>query len=164
MPDSIQETYRLPDQSKPKVQSANDSMLGKDDFLKILMTQLQNQDPMNPMDDKEFVSQMATFSSLEQMTNMSAAMESMAESQKSGSLAQHSELIDKKIKWEREIEVDDHITDTEEVVNTVKSVRLDSDGNIRFLLDNDRWINSDQLIEVSGADPIEEADSSGTSL
>ena len=46
--------------------------LGKDDFLRILLTQLAHQDPTAPMQDRDFIAQMAQFSSLEQMTNMSA--------------------------------------------------------------------------------------------
>ena len=53
--------------------TTKDTSLGKDDFLKMLVTQLQNQDPLKPMDDTAFVAQMAQFSSLEQMQNMNTA-------------------------------------------------------------------------------------------
>jgi flagellar basal-body rod modification protein FlgD len=53
-----------------KVPSQN---MGKDDFLKILITQLTTQDPTQPLQDKDFIAQMAQFSSLEQMTNMATS-------------------------------------------------------------------------------------------
>lgn len=51
------------------------SELGKDAFLQLLVCQMQNQDPLNPQNDTEFVSQLATFSQLEQMQNLNASYE-----------------------------------------------------------------------------------------
>jgi len=54
--------------------------MDKDAFLKLLITQLANQDPMQPMEDKEFISQMAQFSTLEQMNNISSGFEQFGRS------------------------------------------------------------------------------------
>lgn len=48
--------------------------LGKEEFLKLLVTQLSHQDPMNPMDGHEFVAELAQFSSVEQLTNISEGL------------------------------------------------------------------------------------------
>lgn len=54
--------------------------LGKDDFLKLFVAQLQHQDPMNPMADMDFMGQMASFSTLEQISNMATANSRVADS------------------------------------------------------------------------------------
>lgn len=63
IPNIIRTNMNMP--KKTKVRKAHD--LGKDEFLKILVTQLSHQDPLKPMEDKEFIAQMAQFSALEQM-------------------------------------------------------------------------------------------------
>lgn len=55
--------------------------LGKDDFLKLLITQLTHQDPTAPVKDQAFIAQMAQFSSLEQMKNVSSTLKTMSEKQ-----------------------------------------------------------------------------------
>jgi flagellar basal-body rod modification protein FlgD len=74
------ETPKLltPEEMKPKGSSGGE--MGKDAFLKLFVAQLQHQDPMNPMEDGEFMGQMASFSTLEQVSNLAAANERIAAS------------------------------------------------------------------------------------
>lgn len=58
------------------------TILGKDDFLKLLVGQLKNQDPLNPTSDTDFIGQMAQFSQLEQTTNMASANEELIAQQR----------------------------------------------------------------------------------
>lgn len=74
--------------------TGNNNNLGKDEFLKILITQLKNQDPTQPLQDKDFIAQMAQFTSVEQLTNMNSEMKLLRQS-----LGIASGLIGKNVSW-----------------------------------------------------------------
>jgi flagellar basal-body rod modification protein FlgD len=65
------------DKNEEKVVDKRNDDLDKDAFLRLLTTQLANQDPLNPIEDKEFIAQLAQFSSLEQMQNLNKNVENM---------------------------------------------------------------------------------------
>lgn len=56
------------------VSAENKAILGKDDFMHLMIAQLRNQDPLSPMDGTQFASQLAQFSSLEQLSNLNEAV------------------------------------------------------------------------------------------
>ena len=71
-PEQLYRTQNAVDSLNKEVgKTASTTTLGKDDFLKILITQLTHQDPTQPMEDREFIAQMAQFSTLEQIMSMS---------------------------------------------------------------------------------------------
>ncbi|WP_233129730.1 MULTISPECIES: flagellar hook assembly protein FlgD [Salimicrobium] len=94
---TIDSTYYLENHIK-KRDTQESGTLGKDDFLKILMSQLQNQSPLDPMKDKDFIAQMAQFTQLEQMTNMSNTFEKYF-NKSEGSVAEYSHMIAKEIAY-----------------------------------------------------------------
>lgn len=100
------------DSSSTATKDRKTGELGKDDFLNLLVTQLRYQDPLKPVDDKEFIGQMAQFSSLEQMQNMNSSL----------SQSQAFSLIGKHITANI---VDDKTKETSTVEGDVSSVKVD---------------------------------------
>jgi flagellar basal-body rod modification protein FlgD len=78
----------------PKTTNEN---MGKTEFLTLFTTQLQNQNPLDPVNNEAFVAQLAQFSQLEATTNMSASMESMVKSMKSDRFMNGANLIGKQV-------------------------------------------------------------------
>lgn len=71
--------------------------LGKDDFLKLLTTQLSQQDPLSPVDNQAFVEQLTQMASVERLANISASIEQLALAQSANTSAQMVSLIGKHV-------------------------------------------------------------------
>src|SRR6266516_78861 len=89
--------------------------LGKQEFLQLLVMQLKNQDPLNPLDDREFIAQMAQLSTLDATTGLASQVKSLVETQQQIGAAQ---LVG------RDVEYID--TDGKTVRGHVTGVRMDS--------------------------------------
>ncbi|QPA32054.1 flagellar hook assembly protein FlgD [Thermaerobacillus caldiproteolyticus] len=150
MANTIDSSLLLSNYKPPERQTGN-QILGKDDFLKILLVQLQNQDPLNPMEDKEFIAQMANFSTLEQITNMATELEQFIQLQNENAILRYSEMIGKKVYWEEDSEE----TDTSDTPTSgiVKSV-LQKNNEIFLELEDGKMISGKQIIKVEA--PTEE--------
>ncbi len=77
--------------------STTTQTLDKEDFLKLFITQLKNQNPLSPMDSTGFTSQLAQFSSLEQLTNLNSSMSSLVQYQNSLQNVMATSLIGKDV-------------------------------------------------------------------
>ncbi|WP_145008910.1 flagellar hook assembly protein FlgD [Pseudomonas oryzihabitans] len=73
------------------------SSLGKNDFLKLLVTQLNNQNPLNPQDNTEFVAQLAQFSSVESLQNLNTSVDSIVSNYNSSQALQASSLVGRSV-------------------------------------------------------------------
>ena len=75
------------EQSQPRVLPTNSAGLGRDQFLKILVSQLKNQDPLNPMDGKDMAAQLAQFSAVEQLIDINKSVTAAQEAQEATAAA-----------------------------------------------------------------------------
>jgi len=98
-------------------ETANGGKLGKDEFLQLLMEQMKNQDPLDPMKSTDTIAQLAQFSSLEQMTNLNTTF---------SGFARQDGLIQSMLLKGRSVEATKE--DGTSVSGTIENVVWDSDG------------------------------------
>lgn len=111
--------------------------LGKDDFLNLLVTQLKYQDPLKPMEDKEFIGQMAQFTALEEMQNMNGSL----------SRSQAFALIGK---YATANTADKNTGEVSETSGFVTSVKIS--GGKTYIVINDKEVELDKVTNVK--DPL----------
>ncbi|MFO1445911.1 flagellar hook assembly protein FlgD [Bacillus sp. Bva_UNVM-123] len=149
MTNSIDSSMYLSSYKESQRKTGSD-ILGKDDFLKILMVQLQNQDPTNPMQDKDFIAQMATFSTLEQITNMGKTMEKFVKVQEQSQLIAYNQFVGKDITWHKITEAKDNygMPVIEEGTGKVASVQF-KENNVIFILDNGMKLEPGNISQIN---------------
>lgn len=125
--------------------------LGKDDFLKLLITQLQNQDPSSPLDNTEFIAQMATFSTLEQMVNIGSKIDTLTENNKQSSLLNYSSFVGKEVKWHSIDETGEEPIVTEGT-GKIQSIQY-KDNKVTFILDDGTKLEPGNISEVMNSSP-----------
>ncbi|MCM1567369.1 MAG: flagellar biosynthesis protein FlgD [Dehalobacter sp.] len=128
--------------------STDNAALDKQAFLQLLIAQLKNQDPMSPMDNSQFVAQLAQFSSLEQMGNMATAIDELKESMvtlnSQSLLTQGAAMIGKEV-------VGQITTDgeTEKITGTISSVKW-SEGSLTLMI-GDQALGMEDILEIREA-------------
>jgi flagellar basal-body rod modification protein FlgD len=141
----IDPSYYLSNQTR----QAPSGELGKDEFLKLLMAQIKNQDPLDPMDDKEFISQMTTFSSLEQMMNMNNSIQQLVQNQTVSPVIQYSHMIGKEVSYYKLDEESGEIIEPKEIITSQVKAISEKEGFAVIELINDQKIYTDEVLRVS---------------
>lgn len=129
--------------SSTTVASKSTSELGKDQFFEMLIAQLKYQDPLNPMDGTDFSSQLAQFTSLEQLSNISASLEAQSSSNSQLVNMQAVGMIGKEV--EASV-VDPETSQESTVTGTVSSVQFRN--NSIYLTVNGQEIAFNDLTSV----------------
>ena len=138
-------------QNQAKAASKDNSALGKDAFLQLLVTQMRYQDPLNPQDNAEYLSQLAQFSALEQMTNVSKGLEKVSKIvdniDSSVLIGQLSSMIGQPIQWITETKGKDGAVTKQNFEGKVIGVSI-TDGAPSIIADVNGQSHKVQISEV----------------
>ena len=91
------QNLQVDNQRRAAEKARPNDQLGKDEFMKLLITQLEHQDPLEPTDNTEFIAQLAQFSSLEGITNMAGSLEKFGQTLASTQALQASTLVGRQV-------------------------------------------------------------------
>lgn len=134
---SIYSQYSLKtDGTSTSTTDASGNTLGKDTFLQLLVTQLQNQNPLDPQDNSEFVAQLAQFSSLESMQTLNDTVGTLLGNYTSTQALQASSLVGRTVIAEGDsatIEAGTGLSGQVDLTSSTSSMTVtvyDADGNI----------------------------------
>jgi flagellar basal-body rod modification protein FlgD len=117
-------------------QTPKESELGRDEFLELLVAQLENQDPLSPQENGEFVAQLAQFSSLEEQQNLSSSFDRFASNFQSSQNLQATSLVGRSV----------HVASN--------STELGSSGSVSVLADLPAGVDSALLTVYSPAGAV----------
>lgn len=149
MSTTIQKQYGIVNNKTNIVSDNTSSTLDKDDFLKLLVKQLQNQDPSNPMDNSEYIAQLAQFSSLEQMQNVASSIDKLTSITQQSQLIQFNSFVGKTVKYHVANEDATATTDSTIESGTSKVTSVQYDGtSAKFVLENGKTIEASNISEV----------------
>jgi len=127
--------------NNPKREVGEASATDKDMFLKLMVAQLQNQDPSSPMDQKDMMAQMAQFTQVEQSTNMVKALNTMSHN---AEITQGANLIGKTVDYAFPI------SETESVIRTSKVTHVtNSNGEVRVKLEDNMALTLNEIVRIS---------------
>ena len=145
-----------------KQAAENNSQLQMDDFLQLLTSQITNQDPLEPMKDTEFISQMANIASLEQMQQFTQGFSKFADS--------HGEMLAQSY-------LGSHVqisSNNQDISGTVEAVDKMEDGSIKIVVDGEAYDpsevrrvelrNDNVLLKKSNSSPLLDQLSSTSNL
>jgi flagellar basal-body rod modification protein FlgD len=130
----------------PKVKTYGNTELDQNDFLKLLSAQLQHQDPMEPMENGEFIAEMAQFSALEESKNLTSAFQDLSTTLLSSGSLQASLLVGKSVSYNT-----DRFIQTSATTQISAKTELPGEFNIKITDEAGKALSDENVTSFDGS-------------